>query len=88
MTKKQLVATCMRLRPTAREWRDTVERIVNYFDGYAGFDYQNWEDGKFVEARAIAAAIYERMAAYNLNGHSSPVVRRKLKKINRLVRHI
>lgn len=88
MTKKQLIDTCMKLRPSAREWRSSVERVVNYYAGYTGFDYKNWENGVFIEARAVVAHILDRMVQYNMNGHSSPIVRKKLKKIKRLCDHI
>ena len=84
MTKKQLIDTCMRLRPSARDWRSGIERVVNYLDGYADFDYTNWEKGKYVEARAIVAYLLDRMIKYHMYGHSSPSVHRKLKKIKRL----
>lgn len=88
MTKKQLINTCMRLRPSARDWRSGIERVVNYFDGYVGFDYENWEKGKYVEARAIVAHLLDRMIQYHMHGHSSPIVQKKLKKIKRLCDHI
>lgn len=88
MTKKQLIDTCMKLRPTARDWREAVKRHVDYFSGYVDFDYQNWEKGKFIEARAIAAAICEKMARYHIYGHTNPKVNRKLKKICKLMHAI
>ena len=88
MTKKQLIDTCCQLRPSARDWRAAVERHVNYFAGYAGFDFKNWEKGKYIEARAIAAALCEKMARYHIYGHSDPKVQRKLKKICRLMHAI
>lgn len=88
MTKKQLIATCMKLRPTARDWRETVKRHVDYFSGYADFDYQNWEKDKFIEARAIVAAILEKMVRYHIYGHSNVKVHRKLNKIRKLMHAI
>lgn len=88
MTKRQLIETCCKLRPSARDWRSAVERYVNYFDGHAGFDFKNWEKGVFIEARAIAAAICERMACFHIYGHTDPKVHRKLKKICRLMHAI
>lgn len=88
MTKEQLIDTCMNLRPSERDWRYSVERVVNYFTGHTDFDYKNWEYGVYVEARAIVAHLLDRMVQYNMNGHSSPIVKRKLKKIKRLCDHI
>lgn len=88
MTRKQLIDTCMKLRPSAKSWREMVERHVDYFTGYCGFDYENWENGQFIEARGIVAAFFEKMARYNLYGHSSPKVRRKVRKIANLMHAI
>lgn len=88
MTKKQLIDTCMKLRPTARDWRESVKRHVDYFSGYAGFDYNNWENGKYVEARAIVAAILEKMVRCHIYGHSDTKVHRKLNKIRKMMHAI
>ena len=88
MTKKQLIDTCMKLRPSAREWRAAVVRHVDHFTGRADFDYQNWEKGKYLEARAIAGAIFEKMARYDIYGHSNPKVNRKLRKIANMMHQI
>ena len=88
MTKKQLIKTCMRLRPSARSWREAVERHVDYFTGYAGFDLHNWEYGEYIEARAIVGAIFEKMARFNIYGSSDPKVKRKLRKIANLMHAI
>lgn len=88
MTKKQLIETCMKLRPTAREWRVAVERHVNYFKGYKDFDFQNWEKGKYIEARGVVAGIMEKSVRYHLYGHSSQKVRRKVRKIANLMHAI
>lgn len=88
MTKKQLIDTCMKLRPTAREWRDAVTRHVDYFEGHAGFDFENWEKDKFVEARGIVAGIMEKTVRYHIYGHSSQRVNRKLRKIANLMHAI
>ena len=88
MTKKQLIATCMKLRPTARDFKAAVTRHIDYFDGYAGLDYKNWEKGKYVEARAIVAAILEKMVRYHIYGHSDTKVHRKLNKIRKLMHAI
>ena len=65
MTKKQLIDTCKKLRPTAREWRDAVTRHVDYFEGHAGFDFENWEKDKFIEARGIVAGIMEKTVRHS-----------------------
>lgn len=88
MTRKQLIDTCMKLRPSARDWRAAVTRHVDYFHGNAGFDYENWEKDKYVEARAIVAAILEKMVRYHIYGHSDTKVHRKLNKIRKLMHAI
>lgn len=88
MTKKQLIETCMKLRPTARDWRAAVERHVNYFEGHKDFDFQNWEKGKYIEARGVVAGIMEKSVRYHIYGHSSPKVNRKVRRIANLMHAI
>lgn len=88
MTKKQLIETCCQLRPSAKAWRSAVERHVNYFAGHAGFDFKNWEKGKYLEARGIVAGILHKMVLYNLNGHSSKEVRKKQRKLYNMMNAI
>lgn len=88
MTKKQLIETCMKLRPTAREWRAAVERHVNYFEGHKGFDFQNWEKGKYIEARGVVAGIMEKSVRYHIYGSSNGRTRNKVRKIAKLMHAI
>ena len=88
MTKKQLIETCMKLRPTARDWRAAVERHVNYFTGYKDFDFQNWEKGKYIEARGVVAGIMDKSVRYHLYGHSDKRVQCKVRKIAKMMHAI
>ena len=88
MTRKQLIDTCMKLRPSARDWRAAVTRHVDYFHGNKGFDYEKWEKGKFIEARGIVAGIMEKMVRYHIYGHNSARINRKLRKIANLMHAI
>jgi len=88
MTRKQLIDTCMKLRPTARDWREAVKRHVDYFTGYSNFDFRNWEKGKYIEARGVVAGIMEKMVRYHIYGHSDKRINRKLRKIATLMHAI
>ena len=88
MTKKQLIKKCMELRPSARDWRAAVERHVDYFQGYAGFDFKNWDKDLYREARGVVAGILEKMVRYHLYGHSDKRIQRKLRKIATMMHSI
>lgn len=64
MTKREFFKRAMRLRPSAQEWHDLIERAINY----AGCtDYQSAESGVDADVRPLAAAICEYLARQHIN---------------------
>lgn len=64
MTKREYFKRAMRLRPTANEWRELIDRYINY----AGCtDYQSAESGVDADVRPLAAAICEFIARQHIN---------------------
>ena len=77
MTKREYIRRAMQLRPTAKQWREYVERAVNYNNCT---DYKNAESGSFRDVRPLAGAIHERLARYNIYGSCYPSVRREARR--------
>ena len=72
MTKKEFIKRAMQMRPSAKEWRMLVERVVNYNNIV---DYRNAEDS-FRDVHPLVGAIHEHYAKCHIEGSSYPKIRR------------
>lgn len=72
MTKRKYIKRAMQMRPTAREWRELVKRVVNYNNM---IDYRNAEDS-FRDLHPLVGAIHEHYAKWHIEGAADPKIRR------------
>ena len=79
MTKKEFIARAMSMRPTAKEWRQLVERVVNYNNLC---DYKNAADS-FRDIHPLVGAIHEHYAKWHIEGSAYPEIRRAHRKAAR-----
>ena len=76
MTKKEFIKRAMQMRPSAKEWRMLVERVVNYNNIV---DYRNAEDS-FRDVHPLVGAIHEHYAKWHIEGSSYSEIRRACRK--------
>ena len=72
MTRKEFIKRAMSMRPTAKQWRELVERVVDY-PGIC--DYKNAEDS-LKDVHPLVGAIHEHYAKWHISGSASANVRR------------
>ena len=80
MTKKEFIKRAMQLRPTAKQWRELVERVVNY-NGIV--KYAGMEDS-YRDVHPLVGAIHEHYVKYHIDGSLNPHTRRNARKMANL----
>ena len=75
MTKREFIKRAMQLRPTARQWRDLVDRAMQA----RLVDYENADDS-FLDVWPLVGAMHEHFAKWAIEGSTYETVRRKCRK--------
>jgi hypothetical protein len=76
MTKQEYIKAAMQLRPTARQWRELVERAINY-NGIV--DYKSAKN--YGDVRPLCGAMLESLARYEIYGSSYERISRRNRKL-------
>lgn len=79
MTKKEFIKRAMELRPTAKQWRDLVERVVNY-NGIV--KYADMEES-YRGVHPLVGAIHQHFARWHIDGSLCETTRREARKAAR-----